>query len=136
MLNTKRLLSLFVVVLMIGTVSLTTFNSSSSTCVSYADDEDMWAAAPVIEKAVEMLPHVQPMVDQVVTGVGILAHDNERVRHVVDTAFNGAVAGAVGGATFFGGPGAVVGAVTTGVTNATIAVLDELNDIADNHGNR
>ena len=39
MLNTKRLLSLFVGVLMIGTVSLTTFNSSSNTCVSYADDE-------------------------------------------------------------------------------------------------
>lgn len=67
MLNTKRLLSLFVVVLMIGTVSLTTFNSSSKTCVSYADDEG-WDDVKEVAKEVAVHAATHAAIGAVVGG--------------------------------------------------------------------
>ena len=97
MLNTKRLLSLFVVVLMIGTVSLTTFNSSSNTCVSYADDEGL----DDVKKAVK-----------------------EVVVHTAAGAAAGAAIGAVVGGPAGAATGAVTGAVHGAVSGVVTAAVE------------
>ena len=101
MLNTKRLLSLFVGILMIGTVSLSTFNSSSSTRVSYADDGLDDIDADKIGKAM-----ANGMTDGAVAGAVTGFMGGSTLGPA------GTVAGAVGGA----GIGAVAGGVAAGVT--------------------
>lgn len=102
MLNTKRLLSLFVVVLMIGTVSLTTFSSSSNTYVSYADegldDIDLSKAADAAKDG---------MIAGAVSGAALEAAGPV-----------GAAVGAINGAI----DGAVVGAIY----EATVSILEDI----------
>lgn len=107
MLNTKRLLSLFVGLLMIGIVSLTTFNLSSNTCVSYADegldDIDLSKAADAAKNG---------MIAGAVSGAALEAAGGMAAGPV------GAAVGAINGAI----DGAVVGAIY----EATVSILEDI----------
>ena len=123
MLNIKRLLSLFVGILMIGTVSLSTFNSSSSTCVSYADDMFLGIAEPALKTELANARREQG---------GSMP---EQVYHVVRDAFAGALVGAVEGAARSGGNPVVIveTAVERGLQAAAVGSAVEVIDEVTGH---
>ena len=124
LLNIKRLLSLFVGVLMIGTVSLTTFNASSSTCVSYADDDMFLGIAEPALKTELATASREPNTRM-----------PEPVYHVVRDAVAGALVGAVEGAARSGGNPAVIveTAVERGLQAAAVGSTVEVIDQATGH---